>query len=53
MSSKNTYTYDEIMKTFVEMMSKGPEYCRECTKRHFMGCNGCPNKQYWDNIKHA
>ena len=44
---------DEIMETYVKTMSKAPEECQECTRRHFMGCNGCPNKQYWDNIKHA
>jgi len=44
---------DEIMETYVKTMSKAPEECQECTRRHFMGCNGCPNKQYWDNLNLA
>ncbi len=34
-------TYDEIMKAYLETMSKAPKECQECTKRHFIGCSGC------------
>ena len=44
-------TYDDIMKTYLETMSKAPEACRECTRRHFIGCCGCEYEKYWKNLR--
>ena len=43
-------TYDEIMKQYLEMMSKAPEECQVCTRRHFIGCYRCDNQKYWENL---
>ena len=39
-------TYDEIMKEYLETMSKAPRECQECTRRHFIGCE---YSKYWEN----
>lgn len=44
-------TYNEIMKTYLETMSKAPKECQECTRRHFIGCSGCEYSKYWENVK--
>ena len=38
------------MGDYLEILKKAPEECQECTRRHFVGCFGCPNKKYWDNL---
>lgn len=45
--------YNEIMKTFVETMSKAPKECQECTRRHFIGCSGCEYSKYWENRRNG
>jgi hypothetical protein len=44
-------TFDEVMKTYLEMLSKAPKECQECTRRHFIGCDGCSNQKYWGEKK--
>ena len=40
----------DSMEDYLEVLKKAPEECQECTRRHFVGCFGCPNKKYWDNL---
>ena len=44
-------TFDEVMQEYLEMMSKAPEKCRTCERRHFIGCYGCDNNKYWENLR--
>jgi hypothetical protein len=41
--------YEEVMKTYLESISKAPKECQECTRCHYCGCNGCKNSKYWDD----
>lgn len=44
-------TFDEVMEAYLKMMSKAPEECQTCTRRHYMGCCGCSHEEYWKNLR--